>query len=80
MQPYFTIDNNTGKYIYTENGIKYELPLLLMLKLKKYFRENRVTTDDLYISRWYLGLDEEDFEQVSLSLDKGFEPSDSCRL
>lgn len=77
MQPYFTIDNNTGKYVYTENGLKYELPLLLMLKLKKYFRENRFSDGDLYISRWYLNLEEEDFEQVTITLDKGFEVSDS---
>ncbi len=78
MPHFFTKDNNTGKYVYYENGIKYSLPLLLMLKLKKYFRENNFT-DDLYISKWYLSLSDEDFEQVSIALDKGFEQEAKVR-
>ncbi len=69
----FTQDNSTGIYLYYENGIKYSLPLLLMLRLKKYFRENNFSYDDLYICKWYLSLSDEDFEQVSITLDRGFE-------
>jgi hypothetical protein len=52
---------------------------MLMLKLKKYFRENNVSQDDLYISRWYLSLEDEEFEQVSLSLDKGLESGEGLQ-
>ncbi len=61
---FFDVDPKTGRYIYLEVSIQFQMPLDLMLRLKKHLREEANPRDMQPIWRWYSSLEEQDAKEI----------------
>jgi hypothetical protein len=67
MSPiYFNYKTNSDKYIYVEENLEYCMPLLLMLKFKKYFREIGYY-NDYPLKCWLTTLSDEELKNITLT-------------
>jgi hypothetical protein len=67
---FFDFDKKTGKYVFTEVSVEYKMNLSLMLRLKKYLRENANPNEMQPIWRWYSTLDNEELKEITLSINE----------
>ena len=67
---FFDFDKKTGKYIFTEVSVEYRMTLSLMLRLKKYLRENAKPTELQPIWCWYTSLNSDDLKDITLSINQ----------
>jgi hypothetical protein len=68
---FFRFDPQLKKYVYIEDGIQYEMSLLLMLKFKKHYRKQRGFPGNLPIAAWLFTLSKEELQDVTKSLSTG---------
>jgi hypothetical protein len=57
---FFNFDDKSDRFVYTEAGVTYRMPLLSMLNLKKFLRENFRAGHALPIYSWYSNLEREE--------------------
>ena len=63
---FFAVSSTSGNYIYEEHGLQYEMPLLLMLQLKRFLREEASPYEISPVRKWHSGLQKHDLEKVFL--------------
>ena len=63
---YFDYEEQSKTYIYKERSVEYRMPLPLMLKFKKHFRENSTKTDGTPIKSWFSTLNPKELAEVSI--------------
>ena len=68
VQIYFKYEERTKQYVYTEQLAEYRMPLSLMLKFKKYLREQS-EVQVANIRQWLSSLTEGELKKISI-LDK----------
>jgi hypothetical protein len=67
MSPiYFKYKTTSNKYIYVEECHEYCMPLLLMLKFKKYFREVGYY-NDYPLKSWLNTLSKEELKDIAIN-------------
>jgi hypothetical protein len=62
---YFDYKAESKQYFYIEGNVEYSMSLLLMLKFKRYFRENGYYTD-YPLKSWVSTLSKEDLLSVNV--------------
>lgn len=68
---YFDYKAESKQYFYVEGDFEYSMPLLLMLKFKRYFRENSYYTDSP-LKSWLSTLSKEDLQSVNVTESNSF--------
>lgn len=63
---YFDYQEKTKEYIYVDKSTEYRMPLMLMLKFKRFIREKNNQHYYTSIADWFESLTDFDLQQITI--------------